>query len=101
MTSGKTVTKWYTVYDIADKKTTVVLDAKGGKIGNKKTVTVKPIKGFNLKTAFADGKIYTPVRKGYTFKYWYYKKNGKNCKVTDKTIFKKKTTLYAKWKKNN
>lgn len=99
--SGKTVTKWYTVYDIADKKTTVVLDAKGGKIGNKKTVTVKPIKGFNLKTAFADGKIYTPVRKGYTFKYWYYKKNGKNCKVTDKTIFKKKTTLYAKWKKKN
>lgn len=54
-----------------------------------------------MKTAFADGKIYTPVRKGYTFKYWYYKKNGKNRKVTDKTIFKKKTTLYAKWKKNN
>ena len=67
-----------------------------------KSATRKQLQlNFNLETAFADGKIYTPVRKGYTFKYWYYKKNGKNCKVTDKTIFKKKTTLYAKWKKNN
>ncbi len=82
----------------ATKKVKVIYKANGGKFtaakyASKTTVVKKVRKGKKRGTA---PKI---KRTGYTLKGWYTKKSG-GKKVTAKTKIKKRTVLYARWKKN-
>ncbi len=81
----------------ATKKVKVIYKANGGKFtaakyASKTTVVKKVKKGKKRGTA---PKI---KRAGYTLKGWYTKKSG-GKKVTAKTRIKKKTVLYAQWKR--
>ncbi len=81
----------------ATKKVKVIYKANGGKFtaakyASKSKVVKKVRKGKKRGTA---PKI---KRTGYILKGWYTKKSG-GKKVTAKTKIKKKTTLYAQWKK--
>ncbi len=53
------------------------------------------------------GKLYgleTPIREGYEFKGWWYSQTGKadelTARVTDNTVFKESTTLFAVWRES-
>lgn len=98
-------TAWKTFYDVDNVRKTVTFDAKGGRIviGKKKVKTTKAAYVANqaLRTspAFLDGKLYTPVRKGYRFAGWYYKKGKREVKVTIASKLAPGTKVYAKWKR--
>lgn len=67
------------------------------------TITFDPAGGSKVNERDLDrdaqiGSLSTPKRTGYTFLGWYTKKNG-GTKITESSVFKSDTTLYAQWKK--
>lgn len=78
------------------------IQSNGGKIGSSSSIrTVAFVKGKTLKTSpsFCKGQLYTPKRNGYKFNGWYYKKAGREIKVTINTRLAAGTRVYAKWKR--
>ena len=77
-----------------NKTIDVVFDAAGGTVDGEAKV--------GIKVAYLDAlwsvapALYTPVRKGYTFKGWYTAK-AKGYKISANTVVSKAVTYYAQW----
>jgi uncharacterized repeat protein (TIGR02543 family) len=92
VTAKTRVTRNVTYWAHWAKIHTVKLDANGGKVGGKASVSVKKTHNSKL------GKLATPKRTGYQFLGWYTSKSG-GKKVASATKVAKAVTLYAHWKR--
>lgn len=93
-------TSWQTIRDVYHVRDSVTFDPKGGTI-NGKTATKKVVyvrnRDLSTSSNFPNGKMYTPVKKGYKFAGWYYNKNGRAYKVAINSKLASGTRVYAKW----
>lgn len=99
----KAYSAWATFRDVGCTRVSATFDPNGGKIGGTREarkVTFIKTKPLITSSNFLTGKLYTPTRKGYTFKGWYYIKGGRWTKATINTSLAPNTRVCAKWQKN-
>ena len=99
----KAYSAWATFRDVGCTRVSATFDPNGGKIGGTREarkVTFIKTKPLITSSNFLNGKLYTPTRKGYTFKGWYYIKGGRWTKATINTSLAPNTRVCAKWQKN-